>query len=91
MAQESAKTFVNKMYTDDGFLKEIVRHGGMKRGEADQNNELILKAAGEMGFDFTAEEYRGATKEYFGGSFLKVIRTLWHVNKVVKQAQKEIR
>ena len=90
MAQESAKTFVNKMYTDDEFLKEIVRHGGMKRGEADQNNELILKAAGEMGFDFTAEEYQGATKEYFGGSFLKAIKTLRRVNKAVKQAEKEI-
>ena len=90
MAQESAKTFVNKMYTDDEFLKEIVRHGGMKCGEADQNNELILKAAGEMGFDFTAEEYQGATKEYFGGGFLKTIKTISHVNKVVKQAEKEI-
>lgn len=43
-----------------------------------------------MGFDFTAEEYQGATKEYFGGSFLKAIKTLWRVNRIVKQAEKEI-
>lgn len=92
MAQENAKRFVEKIFTDDEFLKEIVRHGGFRsNADNEEKNALVAKAAKEMGYDFSVEEYQGAMKDYFGGSFWKLLKSLMHLNKVVKKAEKEQR
>ena len=90
MAQESANSFVEKMFTDDEFLKEVVRHGGIKSGFRDEKNELILKAAKEMGFDFSPEEYQKAMKNNLGSGLLNIIKKLRRFNKVIRKAEKEL-
>ena len=90
MAQENAKRFVKKIFTDDGFLKEVVKHGGFNSKAADEEkNALTAKAARELGYEFSVEEYKGAMQDYFGGNFWKLLKSMMHLNKVVKKAEKE--
>lgn len=49
MAQENAKRFVEKIFTDDEFLKEIVRHGGFRsNADNEEKNALVAKAEKEQ-------------------------------------------
>jgi len=91
MAKENAKEFVEKMFTDDVFVKELYKKGGINRNASnDEKNEILIKAAKEMGYDFNLEEFKDANGIYFKKlGIWKTIKTFWHFNKVVKSAEKE--
>ena len=91
MALETANEFVRKTFNDDEFLKEVIRHGGFNDKAPDEEKTfLITKAAKELGYDVTEDEYTEASGAYFKelGVF-GVIKTLRHVGKVVKKVRKE--
>lgn len=52
MAQENAKRFVEKIFTDDEFLKEIVRHGGF-RSNADNEEKTRWSRKQQKKWDMT--------------------------------------
>ena len=93
MSQQSADTFAQKLFTDDAFIGQVVRHGGLtSSGPKEEKNALLIKAAGELGYDFTEEEYNEANRKYFaGGGFFKVIKTLMRVNRATKAAEREMK
>lgn len=90
MAQESAIKFVEKLYSDDSFVKEVYRHGGFNKNAGDdEKNRLICKAAGELGYDFSVEEYNNAmTARFEGVGVMESIKIFWRFNKAVKAAKK---
>ena len=91
MAKESAKEFAEKMFTDDEFVKEFYKKGGINRKASnDEKNEILMKAAKEMEYDFTLEEYKDANATYFKGLGLwNTIKKFWHFNKVVKKEERK--
>ena len=80
-----------KVKKDDGFVKELYKKGCINRNASnDEKNEILIKVAKEMGYDFTLEEYKDANGVYFKKlGVWKTIKTLWHFSKVVKSAEKE--
>ena len=90
MAQESAKTFVEKLYSDEAFVREVYRHGGFnKKAGDDEKNRLIVKAAGELGYEFNVEEYNNAmTARFDGVGVFESIKLFRWFNKAVKAAEK---
>ena len=49
-----------------------------------------MKAAKEMEYDFTLEEYKDANATYFKGLGLwNTIKKFWHFNKVVKKEERK--
>lgn len=93
MGKDNAREYVEKMFTDDEFLKEICRHGGFdEKASDDEKMALTLKAAGEMGYTFSEEEYTVAMEDYFKGKgIFGSIKAFAHMNKIIKAVKKEQR
>lgn len=91
MSKESAKSFVEKFYNDDEFIREFTLKGGLNsKATNEEKQEAIMKVSKEMGFDFNDEEYTEALKNYFEGKGVwSAIKTFRHFNKVAKKAEKE--
>ena len=92
MSQERANEYVEKMYTDEEFLREICRHGGFnKKADDEEKSRLALQAAKEMGYEMTVEEYNKATENFFTGKgILETIKIFRNMNKVIKSETKKI-
>lgn len=86
MSMTHAQSFVEKFFEDDQFVKEVLLHRGFDETDSnneDAENERIVKAASEMGFKFSVEEYKEANKEYMnniGG--WETMRKIFHLIKV---------
>lgn len=98
MAMESAKSFVKKQFEDDEFIKELCKKGVLTnnknkdKNSKEEGEKELVKAAKEKGFDFTIEEYKKATEEYFKTLGLwRIITTLYHFGKVIKATEKEMK
>ncbi len=78
MLNESAKSFVEKFYNDDEFLKDFCKRGGLKKDASDEEKTaLAIKTAKEMGFEFNAKEYEEVNVEYFKGKGKKVYNLIF--------------
>lgn len=67
MAMEHAESFVEKFFTNDEFIKEVVRRRGFSKYEHSSDeieNEKLVHIANEMGFKFDVEEYKTASMNY---------------------------
>ncbi|MBQ3475145.1 MAG: Nif11-like leader peptide family natural product precursor [Bacilli bacterium] len=91
MSKESAKSFVDKFYNDDEFIRELTLKGGVNsKASEEERSKLLMKVSKEMGFNFTEEEYSDAVKKYFEGKGVwTAIKTFRHFNKIAKKAEKE--
>ena len=91
MSKESAKSFVEKFYNDDEFIREFTLKGGVNsKATDDEKKESVMRVSKEMGFSFNDEEYTEALKNYFDGKGVWfAIKTFRHFNKVAKKAEKE--
>lgn len=93
MAMEHARSFVEKLFDNDEFLKQVIIKRGFKEHEGlseDLENERMVKIANEMGFRFTVEEYAQANEEYMNeiGGF-GAMKKIFHMIKVAASVEKE--
>lgn len=91
---DKAKEFVEKLYNDDEFAKEVIiagelhkKHKGMTEEES---NMQIVNAAKKLGYNITREEYDATSKAYFESlGFKKSIKAAFRLVKLVKAVDKE--
>lgn len=98
MSIEKAQAFVEKFYSDDEFMAEIIKESKMYRlaeKEADKISDeeqykRIADAATKAGYDVTPEEFHNAQKEYADklGAW-KAMKTAFHMVKIAKKVSKE--
>lgn len=93
MSRESAKNFTEKFFSDDDFLKSFYLKGGAdKKANNEEKNELLIKTAKDMGYDFTMEEYKEAISDHYKGmGFWAAIKSFMRIRKISKVADKEKR
>lgn len=96
MAMDSAKSFVNKFFEDDEFIREFYKNGGFissekgSKPDTDAQNAKMVEVAGKMGYDFTMEEYQAANKEYVDSvGAWKSMKKMVHMARTVKKLEKE--
>ena len=92
MAMEHAKSFVERIFENDEFLKTIVKKRGYTKNE-NTNEEIeskkIVEIANDMGFKFDVDEFKDACKIYMssiGG--WEATQRIFHVLKVAASVYK---
>ena len=93
MSLAHAKSFVEKFFEDDEFVKMVVRKRGFSKNESNKEaaeNAKMVKVANELGFKFDENEYVEANKEYMnelGG--WEAARKVFHIIKVASYTMDE--
>lgn len=65
MSYKNAKAFIDKFYTDDEFTLDFMRKVRSAGADgSDNDNEISLKVAAELGYDMTWEEWEAAGNEF---------------------------
>lgn len=93
MSMSHAKSFVEKFFEDDEFTKTVVRKRQFSRNESNKEkaeNEKMIKAANELGFNFNEEEYIEANKEYMNKlTGWEAAKKVFHIVKVAAYVSQE--
>lgn len=98
MSKENAMEFIKKLYGDDEFAAEaiktvgaerLLKHGGSTHEIEARQQEIQTEMGNNMGFDFTPEEYKEATKDWVKetGAF-EAIKKGIHMSGVAKKVKK---
>ena len=87
------KEFLEKLFEDDEFTKKFYKNGGINRKlNKTEKDELLVKAAKKMGYSVSIEGIKKASAEYFKSKGIwGAIKTFIHFNKIIKQAEKEMK
>ncbi|MGE4267238.1 MAG: Nif11-like leader peptide family RiPP precursor [Deferribacterales bacterium] len=59
MSIENVKAFFSRLETDEDFRSELVQHKSLEK----ENPDSVFKAAGDVGYPFTKEEFELAKNE----------------------------
>lgn len=96
MTIENANEFVEKFFTDDDFMLEVLKASGYtaeklrnETGGIEENAKIVL-GANKLGYGITLEEFENATKDYFeklGG--WKALNRLFQIGQAIKKAPKD--
>lgn len=93
MAMEHAKSFVEKIFENDEFIKAVVIKRGYKKDEntsEDIENEKLIEIANDMGFKFNIDEFKEACKNYMINlDGWEATQKVFHVLRVATNIAKE--
>ena len=90
-----AESFVERLYNDDNFLVSVIKASGIsdvpkghKTTQA-ETDEMMAKAARELGYEISTEEYSVALKTQTQkvGAW-KAIKFLFRLTRLAKKAEK---
>ncbi|MBQ7040856.1 hypothetical protein IJN73_02195 [Candidatus Saccharibacteria bacterium] len=96
MSIEKAGEFVEKFFTDDGFMVQAIKESGLDKYKKETGSdpsekeqfEMMTRAAKLLGYDMTPEEYATASRAYFnqiGG--WQSLRKVFHIATAFKKAE----
>ncbi len=93
MSYKQAKEFTDKFYGDDAFTTEIIKaNSDVKtnhKPDEKEQLELFVKAGKKAGYDFTPDEFKAASKEYFDTlTGWQAINKILHIAKLAKKVEK---
>ena len=90
-----AESFVEKLYNDDNFLVSVIKASGINdvpkghKTTETETNDMMAKAARELGYEISTEEYAAALKAQTQkvGAW-KAIKFLIRLTRLAKKAEK---
>lgn len=93
MAMDHAKSFVEKIFENDEFIKTVIIKRAYKRNEntnEEIENEKIVEIANNMGFKFNVDEFKSACKEYMTNiDGWEAAGKIFHILKIAESISKE--
>ena len=98
MSKENAREFIEKLFNDDDFAVKAIKtvgaerlldNSGSSKDIGAREQEVQTEMGNNMGFDFSAEEYKAATQDWVKETGISAsLKKGIHMNSLAKKVKK---